>query len=109
MSSVVVSESAASKISEIASKEGKKDFGLRIAVVGGGCSGYQYGMAFEKEAQADDEVLTVNGLKIFVDPMSSMYLKGASIEYVESLQGAGFKIENPNAKSSCACGQSFEA
>ena len=109
MSSVVVKESAAEKIVEIAKKEGKGGFGLRVAVVGGGCSGYQYGMAFEKDPTEDDEVIKVNGLRIFIDPMSSMYLKGATVDYVETLNGAGFKIENPNASSSCACGQSFDA
>ncbi len=109
MSTVSITPSAAEKIVEIATKEGKGDHGLRLAVVGGGCSGYQYGMAFEKEPQQDDEIIQINGLKVYVDPMSSMYLKGAQVDYVETLQGAGFKIENPNSKSSCACGQSFEA
>ncbi len=106
---ITVTDAATSKIAELLEREGKADYGLRVAVVGGGCSGFQYGMAFEEKHQKGDEVLTVGSVKIFVDPMSASYLNDATIDYVESLEGSGFRIDNPQAKSSCACGQSFSA
>jgi len=81
--------------------------GLRVFVAGGGCSGLQYGMAFEAQAREFDTVVDQNGVKLFVDPTSMMYLAGASIDFVDSLMGGGFKIENPNAVSACGCGSSF--
>lgn len=81
--------------------------GLRVFVAGGGCSGMQYGMAFEENPQASDEVVEVDGVKFIVDPMSLQYVRGATIDYVDNLMGGGFRIDNPNAVSSCGCGHSF--
>lgn len=81
---------------------------LRVFVSGGGCSGMQYGMAFEEAPQDFDKVFEVEGVRLIVDPTSMMYLKGASIDFVDSLMGGGFRIDNPNAVSTCGCGHSFK-
>jgi iron-sulfur cluster assembly accessory protein len=80
---------------------------LRVFVSGGGCSGMQYGMAFEESPRDFDKVVAVDGVRLIIDPTSMMYLQGATIDYVDSLMGGGFRIENPNAVSSCGCGNSF--
>lgn len=80
---------------------------LRVFVSGGGCSGMQYGMAFEENPSEFDKVVSFEGVRLIVDPTSLMYLEGATIDYVDSLMGGGFRIENPNAVSSCGCGHSF--
>lgn len=82
--------------------------GLRVFVSGGGCSGMQYGMALEAEARPYDHVIERDGVKVFVDPTSMMYLNNATIDYEDSIMGGGFKIDNPNAVSSCGCGSSFK-
>ena len=82
---------------------------LRVFVSGGGCSGMQYGMAFEESARDYDRVVEVDGVRLLVDPTSLMYLQGATIDYVDSLMGGGFRIDNPNAVSSCGCGHSFRS
>lgn len=82
--------------------------GLRVFVSGGGCSGMQYGMALEAEARPYDHVIEKGGVKVFVDPTSMMYLNNATIDYEDSIMGGGFKIDNPNAASSCGCGTSFK-
>lgn len=82
---------------------------LRVFVTGGGCSGMQYGMAFEETAQEFDKVVEMDGIRLLIDPTSLMYLKGAVIDFVDSLIGGGFRIENPNAASSCGCGSSFRS
>jgi iron-sulfur cluster assembly accessory protein len=84
-------------------------YGIRVGVVGGGCSGFQYAMDFENEARDGDVTYEQDGVRFFVDPMSSMYLQGVTIDYVAGLQGAGFKFVNPNAKNTCGCGSSFTA
>ena len=83
--------------------------GLRISVTGGGCSGLQYGMALEAAAQGDDTVVEVGSLKIFIDPHSAPMLKGITVDFLDSMEGSGFKFENPNAAASCGCGNSFSA
>jgi iron-sulfur cluster assembly accessory protein len=88
-------------------QEGLQGHGIRVGVVGGGCSGFQYSMDFEKLGADGDLTFEQEGIKFFVDVMSSMYLQGVTIDYVEGLQGAGFKFNNPNAKQTCGCGQSF--
>ena len=98
---------AASKVKEIMAMQSPVPVALRVAVVGGGCSGFQYHMAFENQTNETDEVLDFYGLKVAVDQMSSMYLEGVEIDYVETLEGAGFKFNNPNVKSTCGCGSSF--
>ncbi len=82
--------------------------GLRIGVVGGGCSGFQYSMSFENQAGMMDKVYDFDGLKVFVDATSLMYLNGCVVDYVETLEAAGFKFENPTVKSTCGCGSSFQ-
>lgn len=83
--------------------------GLRISVTGGGCSGMQYGMALEPAAGSDDIVLEVGDLKVFVDPASAPLLEGVTVDFLDSMDGSGFKFENPNATASCGCGNSFSA
>ena len=80
---------------------------LRVAVMGGGCSGFQYALDFDQEQRPTDQVLEYDGLKVFVDPVSSRYLRGTTIDYVLGMSGAGFKFLNPNATGSCGCGSSF--
>jgi len=98
---------ASSKVKEIMSMQNPVPSALRVAVVGGGCSGFQYHMAFENQTNDTDEVMDFDGLKVAVDQMSSMYLEGVEIDYIETLEGAGFKFNNPNVKSTCGCGSSF--
>jgi iron-sulfur cluster assembly protein len=98
---------ANSKVKEIMSMQNPVPSTLRVAVVGGGCSGFQYHMAFENQTNESDEVVDFDGLKVAVDQMSSMYLEGVEIDYIETLEGAGFKFNNPNVKSTCGCGSSF--
>jgi iron-sulfur cluster assembly accessory protein len=98
---------AVSKVKEILAQQSPSPLGLRVSVVGGGCSGFSYQMNFENETNGIDKVYEFEGLKVFVDQASLMYLKGTKIDYIESLEGAGFKFENPNVKTTCGCGSSF--
>jgi iron-sulfur cluster assembly accessory protein len=84
-----------------------ESYGLRVGVMGGGCSGFQYALDFEQEARETDEVFEVDGLKVYVDPVSARYLEGVTIDYVFGAMGTGFKFENPKATGSCGCGHSF--
>ena len=105
-----VSETAAAKISELLTEENKAGSGLRVFVQGGGCSGFQYGLMIEENGQgAGDHVYESHGVKLFVDPISIQYLKNAEVDFVDTVSGGGFTIKNPNAKSTCGCGQSFTA
>jgi iron-sulfur cluster assembly accessory protein len=106
---ITVTDAAASKIKSLLEQQGKPDYGLRMRVVGGGCSGLQYQLNFEEKAGPTDRVLETKGIKIFIDMKSSLYLVGSELDYVDGLMGAGFKINNPNAKSTCGCGESFQA
>jgi iron-sulfur cluster assembly accessory protein len=108
-SPVQLSANAIAKVKEIMAAQNPAPAGLRLSVVGGGCSGFQYSMAFENGAGLMDKVFDMDGLKVYVDATSLMYLNGARVDYVESLEGAGFKFENPNVKSTCGCGSSFHA
>jgi iron-sulfur cluster assembly protein len=83
--------------------------GIRVSVVGGGCSGFQYAMSLEREAQEGDEVVAVDGFHIYIDEQSQPFLKGTEIDYLETSHGAGFKFNNPNVSSTCGCGESFQA
>ncbi|MBT2971161.1 MAG: iron-sulfur cluster assembly accessory protein [gamma proteobacterium symbiont of Ctena orbiculata] len=83
--------------------------GLRISVTGGGCSGMQYGLALEESPNKDDTIIEVDGLKLFVDPHSAPMLNGVTVDFLDSMEGSGFKFENPNATASCGCGNSFTA
>ncbi len=106
---VTLTANAIAKVKEIMAQQNPVPAGLRVGVVGGGCSGFQYSMQFENGAGAMDKVFEFDGLKVFVDATSLMYLQGAVVDYVETLEGAGFKFENPNVKSTCGCGSSFHA
>ncbi len=98
---------AADKVRSLMADKNLVGYGLRVFVAGGGCSGFQYGMAFENNPQKEDNVIEVHGLRVIIDPISLPYLHGASIDYVDTLMGGGFRIENPNAVSTCGCGNSF--
>ena len=102
-----VSPNAASKINELLAEEQKQHSGLRVFVQGGGCSGFQYGLMIEETGGDADQVFESNGVKLFVDPISIRYLKGAEVDFVETVTGGGFTIKNPNATSTCGCGSSF--
>jgi iron-sulfur cluster assembly accessory protein len=106
-----VTETAAEKITELLSEENKLGSGLRVFVQGGGCSGFQYGLMIDEgEGDAEaDKIFEVNGIRLFVDPISLPYLKGAEVDFVDNNMGGGFTIKNPNAKSTCGCGSSFSA
>jgi len=106
---VVITEKAGEKIRDILAEEQKAHYGLRVYVAGGGCHGFQYGMVFEEQANEDDTVVEAHGVKVFIDAQSAPMLQGAEVDYVDSLQGSGFSIKNPQAKSSCGCGNSFNA
>lgn len=106
---IQLTETAVSKVKEILSAQEPAPAGLRIAVVGGGCSGFSYSMAFENAPGLLDKTYDFNGLKVFVDQASMLYLDGAQVDYVESLEGSGFKFSNPQVKSTCGCGSSFSA
>lgn len=106
---VQLTPTAISKVQEILDAQEPKPAGLRISVVGGGCSGFSYSMAFENNPGMLDKTYAFNGLKVFVDQASLLYLDGAEVDYVETLEGSGFKFNNPNVKSTCGCGSSFSA
>jgi iron-sulfur cluster insertion protein len=106
---VTLTETAAKKISELRLEEGKPEWGLRIRLVGGGCSGMSYELGWDDTAAADDNVVESHGVRVFVDSRSLPYLDGSEIDYVDNnMLGAGFAIKNPNVKSSCGCGSSHQ-
>ena len=105
--SLQLTEQAIVKVREIISQQDPQPVGLRVGVVGGGCSGFSYQMNFVNESNGFDQTFEYDGLKVFVDQTSLMYLDGTRVDYVEGLEGAGFKFENPNVKSTCGCGSSF--
>jgi iron-sulfur cluster assembly accessory protein len=104
---VSLTPAAAVKVRELLDQEGDAILGLRIFVAGGGCSGLQYGMTLD-ETQDGDVVTEIEGIRVLVDEMSSGYISGSTVDYVDSLMGAGFTVDNPNAVSSCGCGHSFK-
>ena len=106
---VTVTDSAAETVKNLLISKNVPDYGLRVFVSGGGCSGLQYGMALEAESKPYDHVIDKEGYKIFIDPTSMMYMDGCTIDYVDAIMGGGFKIDNPNAVASCGCGTSFKA
>ena len=106
---IKVTDSAGEVVRNLLVSKNVPDYGLRVFVTGGGCSGMQYGMALEAEARPYDHVIEKEGFRIFIDPTSMMYLENATIDYQDSMIGGGFKIDNPNAVSSCGCGTSFKA
>ena len=104
---VNLTDAAIGKVKEIMASQDPIPAGLRIGVVGGGCSGFQYNMSFENQSGMMDKVLKFDDLKVFIDATSAMYLNGCTVDYVETLEAAGFKFENPTVKSTCGCGSSF--
>ena len=109
---ITITETAAAKITDLMLEEEKKsaEVGLRVYVQGGGCSGFQYGLMIEEGAgdPEADQVFESNGVRLYVDPISLRYLSGAQVDFVDNLTGGGFTIKNPNAKSTCGCGSSFD-
>jgi iron-sulfur cluster assembly accessory protein len=106
-SPISLTEGAASKVAELLAQEGNAELALRIAVRPGGCSGYSYEMFFDSEIAGDDVLSTFGDVRVVVDPASAQLLVGATLDYRDGLQGAGFSINNPNAQRTCGCGQSF--
>jgi iron-sulfur cluster insertion protein len=104
-----VTEAAAGKIRDLLAEEGKNESGLRVFVQGGGCSGFQYGLMIEESGGVGDQLFESNGVKLYIDPVSMSYLKGAEVDFVDTITGGGFTIKNPNATSTCGCGSSFSA
>lgn len=105
---VTITKVAEQKIRELMAEE-KDVVGLRVYVRGGGCNGYQYGMAFESKMAEDDTVIEMGDVKVIMDSQSAPLLQGAEVDYVDSVQGSGFSIKNPQAKTTCGCGSSFSA
>ncbi|MFQ6012239.1 MAG: HesB/IscA family protein [Thermoplasmata archaeon] len=102
-----VTEPAAAKLKELAAKQGLNTPRIRVRVVSGGCSGMSYNVDFAKEAEEKDIVWETRGVKVLLDPMSALYVMNSQMDYTEGLMGSGFKIKNPNAQGTCACGESF--
>jgi iron-sulfur cluster assembly protein len=102
-----LTSSASSKVRELLEQEGDSTLGLRVFVAGGGCSGMQYGMTLD-ESQDGDVVVEIDGVRVLIDEMSAGYISGSEVDYVDSLMGAGFTVNNPNAVSTCGCGHSFK-
>lgn len=106
---ITLTDNAVDAVDRFIQSADKDIGGLRISVSGGGCSGFQYGLSLEEAAEATDEVLEFGSVKVFVDPESAPILSGVTVDFVDGLEGAGFKFENPNATASCGCGNSFSA
>jgi len=104
---ITISDSAARRIAALKAQEAAEGAFLRIAVSGGGCSGFQYGLSFDEETSPDDVVFEHGGIRVVVDDVSLELLNGSEVDFVEDLMGASFQIKNPNAASSCGCGNSF--
>jgi len=104
---ISITDSAADKVKQLIEAEGDADLALRVAVRPGGCSGYSYEMFFDGDIAADDAVTDFGGVKVVIDPASAPLLGGATLDFKDGLQGAGFHVSNPNASRSCGCGQSF--
>lgn len=106
---IKVTSSAAKKVSTLLAKQGRANGVLRVAVVGGGCSGLQYKMDLQDGPASRDILVESSGIKVVVDPKSALYVTGSELDYVDALQEGGFKVKNPNAATSCSCGESFSA
>jgi iron-sulfur cluster assembly accessory protein len=104
---VSLTDAAAAKLRELTKEETSPDIGLRVYVYSGGCSGYRYGMMLEDQPTADDNVLTASGVRVYIDTNSVGLIQGSEIDYVDTLMGAGFTVNNPNAVAACGCGSSF--
>src|ERR1700756_1558381 len=104
---ITLTSNATAKVKEIMAQQNPVPAGLRVGVVGGGCSGFSYSMSFENSSGLMDKVFDFDGLKVYVDATSLTYLNGCTVDYLETLEGAGFKFDNPQVKSTCGCGSSF--
>jgi len=104
---VSLTDAAATKLRELTKEEASPEIGLRVYVYSGGCSGYRYGMMLEDQPTADDNVLHANGVRVYIDHSSVGLIQGSEIDYVDTLMGAGFTVNNPNAVAACGCGSSF--
>ena len=104
---IMLTDNAASKVNELITAEGEENLALRVAVRPGGCSGFSYEMYFDTDRAADDITRDFSGVDVVVDPQSAQLLEGATLDYKDGLQDAGFSIDNPNAQRTCGCGQSF--
>jgi iron-sulfur cluster assembly protein len=105
---MVLTPVAAEKVTGFISDHGgSEETGLRVAVLPGGCSGFQYGLNIEDGPEADDEIMELQGIKVFIDPFSAQYLEGVEIDYITGMMGSGFTFRNPNAAGGCGCGSSF--
>ena len=103
---VTLTDKAANKVKQLLKKENKEEYGLRVGIVMGGCSGYTYDIGLEKAPKENDILLEEKGIRIFMSPESVAFMKGSTVDYIDSLQNAGFKISNPNVKTTCGCGHS---
>ena len=106
---IKVTASAAKKVSGLLTKQGRANGVLRVAVVGGGCSGLQYKMDLQDSPASRDILVETGGIRVVVDPKSALYVTGSELDFVDALQDGGFKVKNPNAATSCSCGESFNA
>ncbi|NCX93632.1 MAG: iron-sulfur cluster insertion protein ErpA [Gammaproteobacteria bacterium] len=106
-SPLIFTENAALKVKSLIAEEGNQELNFRAYISGGGCSGFQYGFTFDEQINEDDFVIEKEGVKLLVDAMSFQYLQGAEIDYVSTVEGEHFVIRNPNAKTTCGCGNSF--
>lgn len=104
-----LTEVAVEKVREVMTRESVTEGGLRVAIVGGGCSGFQYNLSLDNSPRADDTIIEQNGVRLLLDPISQQYVYGTVIDYVNGLHGAGFQFVNPNANRTCGCGSSFSA
>ena len=104
---ITLTEAATSKVGQLISAEGEEELALRVAVRPGGCSGFSYEMYFDTDIAAEDTTIEQSGVRVVVDPSSAMLLEGATLDYKDGLNQAGFAIDNPNAQRTCGCGQSF--
>lgn len=105
---ITMTDLAKTELKSLLEKQGQPNLGLRVFVSPGGCSGMNYGMGFEERPEDGDQVLELDGVKLYIDQVSARYLQGAEIDYLNNLMGGGFTVHNPNAVSSCSCGHSFD-
>jgi len=106
---ITITEKAAGKVKEILKNEDKEDFGLRVGIKGGGCSGFTYTLNFDKSVSETDQTFNENGIQVIIDSKSYLYLAGTELDFVDGLNGSGFVFNNPNAVKTCGCGSSFQA
>ena len=103
---ITLTEKAAAKVKLFLEKEKKQNYGLRLGIMPGGCSGYTYDIGFEKAPKENDAIIEDKGIRIFMNPESIAFMKGSTVDFIDTLQSSGFKINNPNVKTSCGCGHS---